>query len=525
MKKTLQIMLIIFAVLTLLVACSDKKSSNQQTMAVNKTGFPIVDEEITIKMVGQKSPTQTNWDKMKVLNSYEEKTNIKIQWDTPAGDGYREKLNLMFASGEYPEAFFGGGLSRDDEIKYGSQEILVPLEDLIDEYAPNFKKILDDNPDIRRSITTPDGHIYALPTVIDVPRDLSGPKLWVNKKWIDDLGLEMPKSVDDLYTILKSFKENDPNGNGEADEIPIGSSKLEDIKYGLMGAFGYLGSNNFNAVDDKVVYVPSTEEYKEFLMYMNKLYEEGLLDKETFTQDAQAVTAKGQEMRLGLFMDAGAFLKVPVEQSDQYVALPPLTSSVNQELMWPRTSGISSGSFAITDKNPHPEATMRWVDYFYSEEGSTFIGVAGGVEGEDWEWIDEEKTKWEQIVPEGRTMAEMGAERTPAAGTFVPHVMRKEWVLKEHSPLNNEIDKEVSEKYEEYFKIPFPDTYYTNEEIEEVNAIQSDISDYVERMTAKFTVGEVSFDEWDQYTKQLNKLKLEQLIEIQQEAYDRWKDS
>src|SRR5690625_1204002 len=151
-------------------------------------------------------------------------TNIIIECDTPSGEAYDEKFNLIMGSGDYPEAFFGGDISTGDQMEYGEEGIFIPLEDLIEEYAPNFTKLMDENPDLRKNITTPDGHIYAMPTVIDVPRDLTGPKLWINKKWIDEAGLDMPETVDDLYTILKAFKERDP------DIIPVGSSELEDIK-------------------------------------------------------------------------------------------------------------------------------------------------------------------------------------------------------------------------------------------------------------------------------------------------------
>lgn len=516
MKRTLNILFVTLFIMVIITGCSNESSSEEKEVTVNETGFPIVDEEISISMVGQKAPIQAEWKDMTSLQQYEEKTNISIEWDTPPGDGFREKLNLLFASEDYPEAFYGAGLTRDDEMKYGSQEeILIPLEDLIEEYAPNFKRILEENPDIRRSITTPDGHIFSLPTVIDVPRDLTGPKLWINKKWMDDLGFDMPETVDDLYIVMKAFKEKDPNGNGEADEIPIGSVDLDDIKYGLMGAFGYLGDNHYNVVDDEVVFVPETENYKEFLIYMNQMYEEGLLDQEVFTQDVQQLNANAHEMRVGLFMDAGAFLKVPEEDHLDYVALPPLTSSINQELMWPRNSGLVTGTFAITDKNPYPEATMRWVDYFYSDEGSIF--VASGVEGEVWEWIDEDQTRWERMEDH-----EPKAERIPAAGTFVPHKMDKEWILKEVSPLNNNIDKEVLEKYAEHWDIAFPEAYYLSDEIDEVNSIQSDINNYIEQMQANFVVGKSSFDEWDTFIETMYDMRLERLLEIQQNSYDRW---
>ncbi len=524
MKKLLILLSLLISV-GILVGCtkdgggsadSAGSSGNADKVAINENGFPIVDDKITISMLGQKTAIQAEWEDMSILKEYEKMTNIHIDWETPPNTDFKEKFNLLVASESYPEAFFGAAISPETQLKLGLEGIIIPLEDLIEEHAPNFKKLMDENPELRKNITAADGHIYALPRYIDNTRDLTSKKLWINKKWIDEAGLEMPKTVDDLYTVLKAFKERDP------DIIPAGSSGLNDLKWGILSAFGYLGTNNLNVVDDKVIYVPTTDNYKEFLQYMNKLYNDGLLDAETFSQDEQQLYAKGEHMLLGLFSHPGAFVVVPEEESWDYVALPPLTSSINDELMWPSSSGVNQGAFAITDKNQNPEATMRWVDYFYSDEGSTFISQTGGIEDVDWEWTDETKTKWRQIVPEGENLTDVNAKRTPGTGAAIPLYVKKEWVQKEDSPLNNNIDKEVIEKYEPYFKVAFPEVHYTVDQSKELTALKTDIESYVEQMQANFVVGKASFDEWSDYIDTLNKMGLDRLIEINQEAYDVW---
>src|SRR5690625_7452439 len=90
---------------------------------------------------------------------------------------------------------------------------------------------------------------------------------------------------------------------------------------------------------------------------------------------------------------------------------------------------------------------------------------------------------------EGKSLAEANAERTPAAGSFVPHYMSKEWVHKEDSPLNNNIDNEVVEKYEDHFEVAFPDVYFTKEQRNELSSLKSDIDKYIEQMQGEFIVG------------------------------------
>lgn len=527
MKKLLILLSLLISV-GILVGCtkdgggsadSAGSSGNADKVAINENGFPIVDDKITISMLGQKTAIQAEWEDMSILKEYEKMTNIHIDWETPPNTDFKEKFNLLVASESYPEAFFGAAISPETQLKLGLEGIIIPLEDLIEEHAPNFKKLMDENPELRKNITAADGHIYALPRYIDNTRDLTSKKLWINKKWIDEAGLEMPKTVDDLYTVLKAFKERDP------DIIPAGSSGLNDLKWGILSAFGYLGDNHLNIVDDEVVFVPATDGYKEFLQFMNTLYKEGLLDEEAFLQDREQLKAKGQNMRLGMFTDNGAFLIVPEEESWDYVVLPPLTSSVNNQQMWPAITGVVHGAFAITDKNKHPEASMRYVDYFYSDEGGTFLSNPGGVEGVDWEWTDETKSKFKEIVAEGKTNSEMNNERTPASGSRPPYYRSKEWVHKEDSPLNNHIDNEVMEKLSEHFKISFPDIYFTSDQNTELNALKTDIESYVEQMQANFVVGKASFDEWSDYIDTLNKMGLDRLVKINQEAYDIWNEN
>ena len=138
----------------------------------------------------------------------QELTNINLDIMAIPDDGYNERKNLTFASGQLPDFFFGGRLTPSDEVTYGAQGFLIPLEDLIAQYAPNLQQILDENPDIRRSITAPDGHIYALPKVT------AGfgvyPKLWINQPWLDAVGMAMPTSTEELHDVLSRVSRQRP---------------------------------------------------------------------------------------------------------------------------------------------------------------------------------------------------------------------------------------------------------------------------------------------------------------------------
>lgn len=529
MKKI--IILLLSAILVLTACSSNEKASiekeSAKDVAVNEEGFPIVDEEITLTMMAPGTGL-AEWKDMPTLKEYVEKTNINFEYNTPPMSDFQTKLNLAFASGDIADVIYAAGssnLTAGMEVDYGKQGVLIPLEDLIDEHAPNIKKIFEENPEIKKSITTVDGHIYSLPAINMHPTSswYRGP-MWFNGQWLDALGVkELPKTTDELYDLLVRFKTEDPNGNGEADEIPLIDVKMESTRPWLLGAFG-LKEWGIDEVDGTVRYTPITENYKEYLTYMNKLYEEGLLDPETFSQSDEQKKAKGQANRLGLFPDYFSFFTTgeSQEESINNPMFHPLTSSVSDKPLFPRSPGISRGTFSITSNNDHPEATIRWVDYFYSKEGREYLN--DGPEGYLWEKGENGERKYLE-VPEGfKSSEDYRGTLTPAYGITAPTVTaRIEGV--ELSEFDEFIEAETKAKIDPYAEVPIPLMYLTNEEQAIVNTIEVDLQSYVEQMEAKFITGVEPLSNWDKYVKTIEDMNIEKYIQVYQDAYDRWKDS
>lgn len=514
-------------VTSLLVTLTLSAASAQD---VNSEGFPIVSEPLTLELMGSRAPLQGEWQTLKVFQRLQELTNLSFTFDTPPDDGYEERKNLIFASGDLPDLFFGGRLTSADEVNYGTQGFLLPLEPLIDQHAPNLQRLLDEQPAVRQSITTPDGHIYALPGVT------AGfglyPKLWLNQAWLEALSLEEPGTTDEFYEVLKAFKEGDPNGNGEADEIPLTSTSLEgwpldDIRAGMLAAFGFkvgYGKTLFDIEDDRVRFVPREEGFRSYLTFMNRLYSEGLLDPDSYTQDFDQIAAKGEANRLGAFTAAGPFLAVGTERNEDFIQLTPLTSPESPEPVWPQTSNVLRGTFAITSSNPNPEATMRWVDTFYGQEGALLL--VHGVEGEDWERTP--TGGLQRLYPEDVNPEEYRAgEITPDAGTQLP--LNREPVVaisdigvEETNPQNYYIGQQTQEKLEPHAQPVFPLVYFTPEEQQEVDFLLLDIESFVQEAEAGFVTGQRPLSEWDNYVATLEQIGAGRLVELHQAAYDRY---
>ncbi|GEN87294.1 extracellular solute-binding protein [Oceanobacillus sojae] len=538
MKQTWRLLVTLMLFITIMAACgsdeeTQKRDANAQKAAeaeVNKEGFPIVDEEIQLTMMAPGNGIE-EWENMELLKDYTEKTNIQFKYVTPPASDFQTKLNLAFTSGDIGDIIYGAGtdnLTPGMEVDYGEQGVLIPLEELIEEYAPNLKKLLEEKPDIKKSITTVDGHIYSLPMVSDetTAQWYTGP-LWYNGKWLEALGVEeLPKTTDEFYELLKRFKEEDPNGNGQADEIPLLDVKMESSRPWLLAAFG-IKEWGIEENNGKVRYAPMEEAYKEYLTYMHKLYEEGLLDSETFSQSDEQKKAKGQDSRIGVFPDWYSFFTTgePEEEAVGNPMFYPLTNDDSREPVIPLGHGMSRGAFSISESNPNPEASIRWIDYFYSKEGFEYLNM--GPEGHLWEWEDEEEgTKQKLDTPEGYESSEdYRGSLTPDYGITTPSLRNDLDSLGEDTQFEQFIKEETAEKIEPFGEIGYPLVYLTKEEQKEVNNIEVDLNSYVEQMEAKFITGVEPLSNWDNYVDTIEKMNIKRYVEIYQDAYNRWKEN
>ena len=229
-KKSL---IAVFLVIVLfMTACSkaspteepgEVKESNGQT-AENKEEISS-NTKITLRImipVGALEPPEPN-DKL-IFQRWEEATGIHIDWITIPSDIFGEKRNLAFTSGELPDAIFNAGIGEYDLQKLGADGQIIPLNDIIEKYMPNFKKVLVERPIYEAMITAPDGNIYALPWIEELGwgkeniHSVNGIP-YINVEWLQKLGLKMPETTDDLKNVLKAFKQHDPAGGGKT--IPM----------------------------------------------------------------------------------------------------------------------------------------------------------------------------------------------------------------------------------------------------------------------------------------------------------------
>jgi putative aldouronate transport system substrate-binding protein len=507
----------------ILSACSTGGSGSGRNTAdkpddsvLNASGFPIVKSSIFLSVFGCKDPNHAPWKDVLVLKEYEKKTGIKMDYQETPIQGCDEKRNLLFASNELPDVFYRANLSNTDISRYGVQEqMLVPLEGLIDKYAPNLKKLFEQYPEVKKAVTASDGHIYSLPAIRTQIASRTE-KQWINKTWLDKLHLKAPTTPDELLIVLRAFRDQDPNGNGKNDEIPLGLRDTGMIFSTFSGSFGLerqLGYN-INIKDNKIHIWLGDDRYKELLMFLNKLYAEKLLWADFYAGDIPKWRSNMSQAKFGMFFNAASDPFTNVE--DQFTGMAPIIGPHgDQEYSDSQPIASPIGTFALTRENKQPEATIRWVDYFYSEEGSIFFQY--GIEGQTYTMKNGKPVLSDSIMNDPRGMMGALGEVNLIPGGGTPLLLSD----KTGSIVINPKTEEVGSFVTKYVpKTVYGAPIFDKATTDEIVPIKADIDKYVNESAVKFILGELSFDKWDEYVATLKKMKIDVLEKDYQKAFD-----
>lgn len=277
--------------------------------------------------------------------------------------------------------------------------------------------------------------------------------------------------------------------------------------------------------NDTVHYTPLEAGFKEYLTYMNRLWSEELLDQESFSQTAEQKKAKAQDNRVALFSDWHAYMTKGGEPSTADPMFAPVHSESVAAPAIAKNRGITTGAFAISESNPQPEASIRWVDYLYSYEGALFFNK--GPEGTLWNYTDKENRVKEYLpVPDGKEMEDYRATLTPNYGIPAPTLSMDDINKGLKTDFDLWVEQETKQKLlDKGARIPFPALFLTVEEQTEISSLNSDLSTYVKQMEAKFITGAEPLSGWDNYVATVKKMGGERVAEINQAAYDRWKSN
>lgn len=503
----------------------------------NPTGERIVDDEITVKVMYQRDTRHGDFKNYWFIDYVAEKTGIRLEFELVEKAAWSERVSIAFATDDYPDVFMNG-MSTTIINKYAEEGYLVNLEPLIKKYAPFTVSEYNKYPELVKEVYAADGGIYFMPSINASPRDLVNTyPSWINAQWLKNLNLEMPTTLDELYTVLKAFKTQDANLDGDPNnEIPVVSSNGSKFSTLVMSSLGYVDNRNA-IVDDHYVYVPTTETYKAYLKWMNRFYSEGLLDNEYFTSTEENLRAKEASGLAGMIdMSPHEVLAATYEE---FKGLSPLTSDLNQTKMWPAQSAcrLSWGTCVVTDKCQYPEAIVRLIDWFYTVEGSR--AVRAGCEYGTWKDEQGVEYGWEIVTPADQTadghliaklhmgdyssywacrLGEIGPTNLPFNSTdavndiIIAGDKMNLWLY------NQVMDSGVVAAR----TFSLPQLSFTDDESTR-KSVYLDLTNYVDNMESKFIKGDLDIDaSWEDFQAQLQKYDVNGMCEIYQAALDRY---
>jgi putative aldouronate transport system substrate-binding protein len=376
---------ILLAVMLLLsgvaFAAGEVDASAQADLTLSEPGtYPIVDEPITIDIVTLYYANESSGipQDAPFTDSFEDLTGMRFNFvEVVEGAQAREKFNLLLASGDLPDVLAADGLFDKQAVYLSAQNgSFIDLRQMIEDRAPNLVRELDAHQWIADQVPFPDGAIYGMPKVEAGCFHCSmSQKFWIYTPWLDALDLDVPETTEEFYEVLLAFKTQDPNGNGEADEVPLSGATTAwngDPLPFIMNSFIYTDKGHFlQRQGSSVEFVANTPEWREGLRFMNRLYDEGLLGPEAYIQNQAQLRAMTENPVpiVGGFTGGwfGAYTINNAESGRffEYRAIAPLEGPAGVRQTTYSAQGVGYSGL-ITSAAENPEAIVQAWDYFYS---------------------------------------------------------------------------------------------------------------------------------------------------------------
>ena len=548
MKKLIALLLVLVMALSL-TACGGGSKSEGGDAAEGET-----QTEFTI--MGGMSAMSPGYQDNEVLNKLQENVGIHITWDTMS-DSLAEQVNIRIAGGDYPDAFQGVGFSNYDLMRYGEDETFIDLTPYITpEIMPNLSAILEEHPNIKAAITMSDGKIYGLPAAeqmgtagIGKEEDYSiysVPQFsMINKAWLDDLGLEVPTSLDELHDVLVAFKENDMAakmyGAAPGSTIPM-STGFDQWCWGqniFYAGFGFTNWPN-DVINDLLLNSDGTvsfecvsDRYRDAVTYFHDWYAEGLMDVEMFSQDNTQLIAKCSQGYVGV-STWWYIEELMGDYADDYVFLPILTGPKGTE--YEGTSGVTirtggatnSAQLSITADCQSPINLLKFYDQWYTGEAVMQlqygpIGVYFNEQDENGIW---------QSITEEESQERFGKGAGELKSTY--EVAGPKLILSEYYTDTFAMEDRALERLTDLYDYWMPqvqdttvypmDCVFTQKEIDVIDLYKSDFESAVSEQEGLWLRdGGPNDAEWDAYVAHLTEsCGMQELLDVYQAAYDRY---
>ena len=504
--------------------------------------FPLAEKTTLTGMISYPANTESNPNNRTIFKRLQEKTNVEIQWTAIQGDQWGEKISLAMANVDTLTDFvFSAGFGDSDLLKYADQGVIIAVEDYIDAYMPNLSAVFEKYPEYRSMCEDENGHIWALPWIEQLGAEKTaiqtvGNMSFINKKWMDFLGLEMPETVEEFEQVLIAFRDNasklQAEFNIEGSIIPM-SCIVNDgdqdpciLINGFGEGYGDADKGRHIAVTDNLEVICATTQpgYKDGIAWLHSLYEQELIDAEAFTQDWSTYVAKGKSGRYGVCFSWDV---ANIDNLQDWVPLPALTADTTN--ITPQngsfTSGFDRGRCVVTAVAKNPALVCAWLDQMYDpfQSPQNNWGTYGEEDAFDIFELGTNAAGEEMLThaPLGDAspveVREAECVGGPLAildeyyGVYVTcpddAQYRLDWIKDIYTP-------DMNTKY------VFPNVLMSQEDTEELSNLQADISKTINAKKADWIMNGFTDEDWNAYLEELNAYGMEDYLAIFQKYLD-----
>ena len=589
LRRALSMILAVVMLLGVFAGCNTDKPvgtsepTKETEKAENPTAAPTAPQEyvydtgFTVSISGRRGTTE-DWDGTMIVKYLEDMFGVDIEAIPENDDVFDTKWNLMMAEEDVPDIVTNVTWNLAQVSQWGKDGYLLPINEYL-EHMPNLSAYFEANPEYKAACTSADGNIYGLQSISEnIYNNVT--RSFINEDWLNRVGMEYPTTLDELYEVLKAFKEQDANGNGDPnDEIPFAWTENYSRKtlHNILNACGIVTEKNtskpwgiLEVSEDGTVYLAdTTDNYRYFLTYMNKLWEEELCLMTAYTSTKAEVQAMIKENIIGVMAESGSAWPISeddVNPSARWEYLGGMTSAVNDVPIIGATNTVSNQiKVVISADTEHPEEICRLVDYFYTEAGTrvrdlywyaeTFeeIGkvyykdldnpvIIPGLEDypiynvhpDTANTVPEGYDKWGTYAIQKLYINEAFNIIAPMDPTDLPYIVsasgasdelcdtmiemnarNSAWVAQIHKRINDEGEAEI--------RFGYPIMVYEEAVVDERTSIWTDLFLLCQTAQAQFITGEKDIEndaDWNTFLKDLEKAGLTRLLEIEQEAYD-----
>ncbi|MBQ7901841.1 MAG: extracellular solute-binding protein [Clostridia bacterium] len=516
MNKKIKLVALVAAVAcaaAVFAGCGGNKDEAQTSGSTNKVTY-------WASLSGNESQITSNRGETPFGKALMEKTGVEIEFQHPAQGQAAEKFNIMLATGNLPDIIeyswvksYPGG--PDKALNDGIIQELDLQND-----APNLNAYIQKNPDMEKFIKTDDGRFYGFPFIRGDEYLLTSAGPIVRQDWLDDLGLQVPETIDEWTTVLRAFKDE----KGARAPLTIGISQI--INYGpFIGAWDTFAG--LYVRDNKVVYGPMDDSFKDFLATMNEWYNEGLLDPDFASVDGATMqsnilngisgaTYGSCGSCIGIWMAAA-----PDDKFNLTGAKYPVVNKGDKPQFGNYEFPVTGSKTAAITKNAKDKALCaKLLDFAYSEEGSMLFNF--GIEGESYTMVDGYPTYTEEITknPDGLSMAVSLARYALSqdTGAFV----QDKRYMEQYAQLPQQQAALVTWGDTDMKEHLMPNVSLTTEQQNELATVVENISTYMSEMISKFIMGVEPIENFDEFRSQLKQRGLDKYLEYEQQAYDRF---